>query len=266
MSIPPRPRPPSRAVTGPMSTSAAGAAAGYQPAFIPPPPVDPPYYGPRNPLDPPYPGPAADLTTWSTTAVETINVNTLRNDVGETVWFLGSPPLYCGQLRTVWTIPQNVYYYVPMDTDLNDPLGMHNNIAQPEFIYAQWQGWYLCIGMMSYNTTTTGAVYDATIAVTQNSVATAWIGQQTPLQATFNPFEIVVELQSLNPATGDTVSLAGFQTTAGSIVSLAGAGRYSTLNVLYAALPSAPAGVVDVAARPSRIRRSPTRRRSPARS
>jgi hypothetical protein len=189
-----------------------------------------------------YPGPPANTKTWSTTAVEPISVPILRNDVTDNVWFFAAPPMYSGQLRTVWNIPQNVYYYVPMDTDLNDPLGDHSNVAHPENIYPPFLGWYLCIGMMSYNTTTTGTgiLYDATIAVTQNSVATAWIGQQTPLQTTFNPFEIVVELQKLDPATNDTVSLAGFQTTAGTVPTLAGSGRYSTLNVLWATTTTAP--------------------------
>jgi len=242
MSITQR-RAPARAVTGPAGTPGAGTAVSYQPP-VPPPPPDPgsPYYGPRNPIDPPYPGPPANLKTWSLTSVETISATILQNDADDSIVFLIDPPMYSGQLRSIWPIPQNAYYYVPEDFDLLDPLAMHSNPAQPELIYANYLGWYLCIGVMTYNTTTTGTgvIYNATIAVTQNNVATAWIGQQTPTQATFRPFETVVELQSLNPATGDTVSLAGFQTTSGSVNTNTTAGQYPTLNVIYAALPSAP--------------------------
>ena len=188
-----------------------------------------------------YPGPPSGLKTWSTTASETVSVPILRNDVTGNVWFFSSPPLYFGQLQSLWAIPASAYYYVPLDTDLADPLGLHPDTSLPENIYLPYLGTYLCIGFMSYDSAVSG-LYDAAIGVVQNGVATPFVGQQTPPQTGLRPFELAVELQTFNPATFDTVSLAGFQDAVGTVNTYVHAGQYSTLNVLWAAAAAPPPG------------------------
>jgi hypothetical protein len=233
-----------RARIGPQGTPGAGVAVTYVPPPAPVPgPPDPPYYGPRNSLDPPYPGPpgtAGTINTWDPAVSETIFVSILRNDVTNTVWFFTSPPFYSGQLTTVWPIPINTYYFVPLDSDLDDPLGMHTNVAQPEFIYPPYQGWYLIFGLMTYDSTTTGQLFDASIAVTQNGVSTVWVGQQAPTQSGTRPFDMVVELQQFNPATTDTIGIAGFE-TAGTVNTYTAAGQRPYLNILWTVPSAAPA-------------------------
>lgn len=171
--------------------------------------------GPQLPPYPVLPAPR----TWS--AKDKLLAPFLRNDPGNAISLLASPPVFIGaQTVTGQSVPSGTVTPLQLDTDLLDAWASHQQPAVT--VIPPLAGWYLAEGWLSLPGTASATVSCAGIQAVQAGVTANTDGAKESNNVTNSVMPDVADLVKVNPATADTISLYALQ-DAGSSKSIGSA-------------------------------------------
>lgn len=139
------------------------------------------------------------------------------------------PQLLCVvQNSVVQSIPNNANTAATFNTDVYDPLNMHNTAANQTRVVVPWSGWYICQGVIGWANNATGT-RRAAIFVNGTIVTGAQISLSTINDGISIPIPAVPALLTA----GQFIEVHIFQNSGGALDTSAGTSNRPTLAVHY---------------------------------
>jgi hypothetical protein len=178
--------------------------------------------------------------TWPLRADSQVWVDDLNDQLSEAVSFLTFPPAFSGQqLSTGGNIPSGADTDVVLETQLWDSYNAFGDVNFKKYtVPAGCGGVWLAIGGVPFNAGSTTSNFQALLDVNSGTFTT---GSKFPSAASATCCPLVADLLFLNA--GDTVALAGFQNTGGTVNLVNAGNRHPFLNLSWAATTTGTAGL-----------------------